>query len=211
MKKKVPDLSGGELQRVAVAAAALREADLYLFDEPSSYNDVYQRLAVSRVIRSIADRGKSVLVVEHDLAFLDYVTDYVQVIYGEPGVYGVVSGLYSSRTGINSLLEGYLPQENIRFRDHPVSFGDRSIVETVESEEKIATYGRMKKRFTGFRMTIEGGSLTRGSILGIVGAEAQRGRGHHNREGRIQAAVPEGRLRRNRRGFLLDDSRAELR
>ncbi|HLQ20691.1 MAG TPA: ribosome biogenesis/translation initiation ATPase RLI, partial [Nitrososphaerales archaeon] len=172
MKKKVPDLSGGELQRVAVAAAALREADLYLFDEPSSYNDVYQRLAVSRVIRSIADRGKSVLVVEHDLAFLDYVTDYVQVIYGEPGVYGVVSGLYSSRTGINSLLEGYLPQENIRFRDHPVSFGDRSIVETVESEEKIATYGRMKKRFTGFRMTIEGGSLTRGSILGIVGANA---------------------------------------
>ena len=172
MKKKVPDLSGGELQRVAVAAAALREADLYLFDEPSSYNDVYQRLAVSRVIRSIADRGKSVLVVEHDLAFLDYVTDYVQVIYGEPGVYGVVSGLYSSRTGINSLLEGYLPQENIRFRDHPVSFGDRSVVETVESEEKIATYGRMKKRFTGFRMTIGGGSLTRGSILGIVGANA---------------------------------------
>ena len=172
MKKKVPDLSGGELQRVAVAAAALREADLYLFDEPSSYNDVYQRLAVSRVIRSIADRGKSVLVVEHDLAFLDYVTDYVQVIYGEPGVYGVVSGLYSSRTGINSLLEGYLPQENIRFREHPVSFGDRSVVETVESEEKIATYGRMKKRFTGFRMTIGGGSLTRGSILGIVGATA---------------------------------------
>ena len=172
MKKKVPDLSGGELQRVAVAAAALREADLYLFDEPSSYNDVYQRLAVSRVIRSIADRGKSVLVVEHDLAFLDYVTDYVQVIYGKPGVYGVVSGLYSSRTGINSLLEGYLPQENIRFRDHPVSFGERSVVETVESEEKIATYGRMKKRFTGFRMTIEGGSLTRGSILGIVGANA---------------------------------------
>ncbi|HLQ03817.1 MAG TPA: ribosome biogenesis/translation initiation ATPase RLI, partial [Nitrososphaerales archaeon] len=172
MKKKVPDLSGGELQRVAVAAAALREADLYLFDEPSSYNDVYQRLAVSRVIRSIAERGKSVLVVEHDLAFLDYVTDYVQVIYGEPGVYGVVSGLYSSRTGINSLLEGYLPQENIRFRDHPVSFGERSVVETVESEEKMATYGRIKKRFTGFRMTIEGGSLTRGSILGIVGANA---------------------------------------
>src|SRR5207245_8923174 len=69
-------------------------------------------------------------------------------------------------------LEGYLPQENIRFRDHPVSFGDRSVVETVESEEKIATYGRMKKRFTGFRMTIGGGSLTRGSILGIVGANA---------------------------------------
>src|SRR5207245_10173264 len=63
-------------------------------------------------------------------------------------------------------------KDDVRLRDHPVSFGDRSIVETVEAEEKIATYGRMKKRFTGFRMTIEGGSLTRGSIRGIVGANA---------------------------------------
>src|SRR5207245_10354227 len=120
----------------------------------------------------IEDSGKSEVVVVQDLGLRDYVTDNVQVIYGEPGVYGVVSGLYSSSTGITSLLEGYLPQENIRFRDHPVSFGDRCVVEAVESEEKRATYGRMKNRFTGFSMTIGGGSLTRGSILGIVGANA---------------------------------------
>ncbi len=172
MKKKVPELSGGELQRVAVAATTLKDADLYLFDEPSSYNDVYQRLAVSRLIRSVADRGKSVLVVEHDLAFLDYVTDYVQVIYGEPGVYGVISGLYSSRTGINSLLDGYLPQENIRFRDHPVSFSVRSIVETMEAGEEVARYEKIKKRFPGFHLTVEGGTLSQGTILGVVGANA---------------------------------------
>ncbi|MDA4121322.1 MAG: ATP-binding cassette domain-containing protein, partial [Thaumarchaeota archaeon] len=108
LDKKVPDLSGGELQRVAVAAAALKDADLYLFDEPSSYNDVYQRLAVSKLIGRLAESGKSVLVVEHDIAFLDYVTNYVQIIYGEPGAYGIVSGLYASRTGINALLDGYL-------------------------------------------------------------------------------------------------------
>ena len=67
LDKKVPDLSGGELQRVAVAVASLKEADLYLFDEPSSYNDVYQRLAVSILIWRIADGGKAVLVVEHDM------------------------------------------------------------------------------------------------------------------------------------------------
>src|SRR5207245_9366920 len=96
----------------------------------------------------IEDSGKSEVVVVQDLGLRDYVTDNVQVIYGEPGVYGVVSGLYSSSTGITSLLEGYLPQENIRFRDHPVSFGDRSVVETVESGEQIATYGRWKERVT---------------------------------------------------------------
>jgi ATP-binding cassette subfamily E protein 1 len=172
LKKKVPDLSGGELQRVAVAAAALKDADLYLFDEPSSYNDVYQRLAVSKLIGGIAASGKSVLVVEHDIAFLDYVTNYVQVIYGEPGAYGVVSGLYASRTGINALLDGYLPQENIRFRDHAVSFGQRAAGETVESEEVVAHYTKLAKWYPAFKLSVGEGMINRGTILGVVGANA---------------------------------------
>jgi len=172
LKKKVPDLSGGELQRVAVAAAALKDADLYLFDEPSSYNDVYQRLAVSRLITEIAESGKSVLVVEHDIAFLDYVTNYVQIIYGEPGAYGIVSGLYASRTGINALLDGYLPQENIRFRDHAVSFGQKAAGETVESEEVVAKYTKLTKSFPSFKLSVGAGMINRGTILGVVGANA---------------------------------------
>ena len=172
LKKKVPDLSGGELQRVAVAAAALKDAVLYLFDEPSSYNDVYQRLAVSRLIGGLAELGRSVLVVEHDLAFLDYVTDYVQVIYGEPGAYGIVSGLYASRTGINALLDGYLPQENVRFRDHAVSFGQRAAGETVESEEVVAKYSKLSKSFPSFKLSVEAGEINRGTIMGVVGANA---------------------------------------
>ena len=172
LKKNVPDLSGGELQRVAVAATALKEADLYLFDEPSSYNDVYQRLAVSKLITGIASAGKSVLVVEHDLAFLDYVTNFVQVIYGEPGAYGIVSGLYASRTGINALLDGYLPQENIRFRDHAVAFGARAAGETMESEDVVAKYTGLTKSYPSFNLTIEAGEIKRGTILGVVGANA---------------------------------------
>ena len=172
LRKKVPDLSGGELQRVAVAAAALKDADLYLFDEPSSYNDVYQRLAVSKLIGEIAASGKSVLVVEHDIAFLDYVTNYVQIIYGEPGAYGIVSGLYASRTGINALLDGYLPQENIRFRDHAVSFGQRAAGETVESEEVVAKYTKLSKSYPEFSMKVGAGQINSGTILGVVGANA---------------------------------------
>jgi ATP-binding cassette subfamily E protein 1 len=172
LSKNLPELSGGELQRVAVAATALREADLYLFDEPSSYNDVYQRLAVSKLIRRIATEGKAVLVVEHDMAFLDYVADYVQIIYGEPGAYGIVSGLYSSRTGINTLLDGYLPHENVRFRDHPVSFGLRSAGDVVLSEEQIASYSDLSKGYVGFQLEVKAGTLQSGTILGIVGANA---------------------------------------
>jgi ATP-binding cassette, sub-family E, member 1 len=172
LKKKVPDLSGGELQRVAVAVSTLKDAELYLYDEPSSYNDVYQRLAVSKLIRSVADRGREVLVVEHDMAFLDYVADYVQIIYGEPGAYGVVSGLYASRTGINALLDGFLPQENMRFRDQPVTFGFRTAVETVLSEEVAVRYSELVKKFGGFELKVEAGVLKRGTIVGAVGANA---------------------------------------
>jgi ATP-binding cassette subfamily E protein 1 len=172
LDKRVPDLSGGELQRVAVAAASLKDADLYLFDEPSSYNDVYQRLAVSKLIRGLADEGRSVLVVEHDIAFLDYVTDYVQIIYGEPGAYGIVSGLYASRTGINSLLDGYLPQENVRFRDQAVTFGQRAAGETAESEDVVAKYTDLSKSYKSFKLRAEGGQINGGTILGVVGANA---------------------------------------
>jgi ATP-binding cassette subfamily E protein 1 len=172
LSKPVPDLSGGELQRVAVATSSLKDADLYLFDEPSSYNDVYQRLAVTKLIRSLAERGKAVLVVEHDIAFLDYAADYVQVIYGEPGAYGIVSGLYASRTGINALLDGYLPQENIRFRDRAVSFGQRSTAETVESKEVVASYASLKKTYPEFQLEVSVGTVNQGTILGVVGANA---------------------------------------
>jgi ATP-binding cassette, sub-family E, member 1 len=172
MSKNVPDLSGGELQRVAVAVAALKDADIYLFDEPSSFNDVYQRLAVSRLIRQIAAMGKYVILVEHDMTFLDYASDFVQIIYGEPGVYGVVSALYPSRTGINALLEGMLPQENIRFRDRPVTFEAPTAMESQQSEEVVASYTDITKTFPGFSLQAKGGELTRGIVLGIIGANA---------------------------------------
>ena len=170
--KNVPDLSGGELQRVAVAVAAMKDADIYLFDEPSSYNDIYQRLAVSRLVRSIAAKDKYVVLVEHDITFLDYASDYVQIIYGEPGAYGVVSSLYPSRTGINSLLEGMLPQENIRFRDRAVTFETVTSMESQQSEEVIASYTDIAKTFPGFKLKAKGGELTRGVVLGIIGANA---------------------------------------
>ena len=90
---KLKELSGGELQRIAVAVAASKDVDFYFFDEPSSYNDVYQRAGVARVIHSLAKIGKSVMVVEHDLTLLDYLSDYIQVLYGVPAAYGIVAGV----------------------------------------------------------------------------------------------------------------------
>lgn len=123
-------LSGGELQRFAIAAVAVQVSDVYMFDEPSSYLDVKQRLTAASMIRQILQSGdgdrRYVLVVEHDLAVLDYLSDFICVLYGSPGAYGVVTMPHTVRTGINAFLAGYLTSENLRFRDHSLSFKVRS-------------------------------------------------------------------------------------
>merc|ERR1719238_1788443 len=65
---------------------------------------------------------KYVVVVEHDLAVLDYMSDYVCCLYGEPGGYGVVTKIASARNGINNFLAGYIPAENMRFRAEELTF-----------------------------------------------------------------------------------------
>ena len=61
--REVAKLSGGELQRVGIAAAALQSAEIYMFDEPSSYLDVRQRLNAARVIKSLLRTNRYVIVV----------------------------------------------------------------------------------------------------------------------------------------------------
>lgn len=51
--RNVGDLSGGELQRFAIAVVATQNAEIYMFDEPSSYLDVKQRLKAAQVVRSL--------------------------------------------------------------------------------------------------------------------------------------------------------------
>ena len=96
---------------------------MYIFDEPSSHLDVYQRIRAARSIRRLVEEGKAkVLVAEHDLAMLDYLSDEVYLVYGQPSTYGVVSHVHPTRGGINDYLGGYLPDENMRFRDDPIRF-----------------------------------------------------------------------------------------
>jgi ATP-binding cassette, sub-family E, member 1 len=173
LSRNVDELSGGELQRLAVMIAVSKEADYYFFDEPSSYNDVYQRLSVSRVIEELAGEGKSVMVVEHDLTLLDYLSDNIHVLYGEPGAYGITSSLRSTKIGINNFLEGYLPNENVRFREKSYKFDKTSSVQDLLLDVAVTSYSNLSKSFnSAFKLTVANGSLRKGEIIGLVGANA---------------------------------------
>ena len=169
--QNVKELSGGELQRLAIAVTSVKDADFYFFDEPSSYNDVYQRMGVARVIQSLAKTGKSVMVVEHDLTLLDYVSDLIEVLYGVSSAYGIVSGVLSTKVGINVFLDGYLPNENVRFRDKKFSF-DVSTTVGQFTGETIIKYPTLEKKYSTFSVTIEAGQVHKGEVLGILGANA---------------------------------------
>jgi ATP-binding cassette subfamily E protein 1 len=168
--RPIDKLSGGELQRVAIAATVMKEADVYFFDEPSSYLDIYQRVKVARQIKKLSE-DKMVMVIEHDLAILDFLADNVNVIYGSEGAYGVFTQSRQVRTAINVYLDGYLPEENIRFRDRPIEFF-ASPPRGKWKTANLVEYDEITKDFTGFKLTVEPGAVKIGESVGIVGPNA---------------------------------------
>ncbi|MCC7550988.1 MAG: ribosome biogenesis/translation initiation ATPase RLI [Methanobacterium sp.] len=168
MKREIANLSGGELQRVAIAAAVLRKADFYYFDEPTSWLDVKQRLNAVQVIRELADEGKSILVIEHDLAALDAISDYVHILYGQPGGYGVVSHMRGVRVGINTYIGGYLREENVRFRKQPIEFHVRPPTAEIKTEA-LSSYSSLEKSYDGFHLEVEDGKVQHDEILTAFG------------------------------------------
>lgn len=169
VNKEITNLSGGELQRLALIVAMCREADVYYFDEPSSYLDINQRLNVSKAIRALSEE-KSVIVVEHDLALLDYLSDYVHILYGQPGVYGICTVPYGVRVGINLYLGGYLKEENVRFRKEAIVFDTAGKV--WKGEEILLGYPALRKQFEGFTFQGSEGEIHTGEVIGIIGPNA---------------------------------------
>ncbi|HID16678.1 TPA: ribosome biogenesis/translation initiation ATPase RLI, partial [Candidatus Bathyarchaeota archaeon] len=161
--------SGGELQRVAIAAAVSREADVYIFDEPSSHLDVSQRLGAAKAIRGLVEEGRTVLLAEHDLAMLDYLSDQVCLLYGKPGVYGIVSHVHGVRVGINIYLNGFIPDENMRFRDEAIRFHVKPPRVGYEKAEWKLEWKRMECAVGDFKLEAEEGEVGEGEIIGILG------------------------------------------
>jgi ATP-binding cassette subfamily E protein 1 len=169
LDRELDVLSGGELQRVAIATAIIREAAVYLFDEPSSFLDIYQRIRAARVIRKVAEKDKMVIATEHDLAVLDYMSDDIFILYGEPDVYGIVSNVHTVREGINIYINGYIPDENIRFRETPIVFHEKPPYEQTGQTTPLLSWTRIVKDYGDFRLEVEKGKIGMGEVVGILG------------------------------------------
>ncbi len=164
----IKKVSGGELQRVAIAATVMKKANLYIFDEPTSYLDIKQRIRVSKFIRELADPETAVLVIEHDLIILDYITDMTHIMYGREGRYGVVSLPKTTRSGINIFLDGYLRDENVRFRDAPIKFEAKPPIQKA-SKALQTSWAAITAKLGKFSLSAAEGSIHKNDVVGIVG------------------------------------------
>jgi len=170
--RDISELSGGELQRVAIAACAMREADFYFFDEVTPYLDIFQRIRMARMIKRMGE-AKNIMVVEHDLAILDLLADVVHVAYGEPGGYGVITRPKGVRVGINEYLRGYLPEENIRIRPTPIEFEVKA-PRPQKDVEALTAFPEFSKTLGTFRLDVKGGELRKREVVGVVGPQRHR-------------------------------------
>ncbi len=181
-------LSGGELQRLLCWITVSRDADVYIFDEPSNFLDVKQRLEVSKLIRSLINSNKYVLVIEHDLSMLDYIADELYIVFGKPSAYGIVSKPLTPLEGINMYLSGYISSQNIRFRDEEFNLKPASEISEIpntslivnplvknEDKDKVEltvnsiSYTKSEITFPNFILDIPSGSINLDSLNVVLG------------------------------------------
>jgi ATP-binding cassette subfamily E protein 1 len=164
----IANISGGELQRVAIAATVLKKANVYIFDEPSSYLDIKQRIKVSKFIKSLADDETAVLVVEHDLIILDYMTDTIHIMFGKPGVYGIVSLPKVTRNGINIYMDGYMRDMNMRFRGYSLKFDPRPPI-SKDGLSILTSWNTIQTKLGDFRLLAKRGTIHKKASVGVLG------------------------------------------
>jgi ATP-binding cassette subfamily E protein 1 len=138
-ERDISELSGGELQRFAMLIVMIQKAQVYIFDEPTSYLDVKQRIKAAKLVRGLQTPDNYIILVEHDLSILDYLSDFICVLYGEPAAYGVVTMPFTVREGINIFLAGFVPTENMRFREEELTFKISDTFEDMKMD-KVGAY-----------------------------------------------------------------------
>jgi ATP-binding cassette subfamily E protein 1 len=168
LQRNIKDVSGGELQRIAIAATVLKKANVYFFDEPTSYLDVKQRLKISKFIRDLADKNTAVMVIEHDLIILDYMTDFIHLMYGKETMYGICSHVKTTKLGINTYLSGYSKDENMRFRSKPIKFNKTQNLK-ITSEEILTDWPKIEKKLGKFKLSADEGTIHHDEAIGILG------------------------------------------
>jgi ATP-binding cassette subfamily E protein 1 len=168
---RLEKLSGGELQRVICLKTIISQNDVYIFDEPTNFLDIKQRLILSKMIRELSSSNNYIVIIDHDLSILDYVSDEVCIIYGVPSAYGILSVPMKNLIGLNTYLSGYVKSENVRFREEAF---DLKPINDVDNGKRLTNsqyiaYDGTIINYPNYELTIKPDYLYLSGINVIVG------------------------------------------
>jgi ATP-binding cassette, sub-family E, member 1 len=173
MNRQIEELSGGELQRFALSLSLIQKADVFLLDEFTSYLDIKQKIQAAKLIKEVMIKNNKTYIIttEHDLTIVDFLSDNICIVYGNSGAYGIVSLPYSVREGLNIFLSGFIPTENIRFRETVIDFSTLGITieNTIEHQGPLFNYDKLKKSFNNFILSIQPGKISKSEIVVLLG------------------------------------------
>ncbi|OIO28695.1 ribosome biogenesis/translation initiation ATPase RLI [Candidatus Micrarchaeota archaeon CG_4_10_14_0_2_um_filter_60_11] len=165
-KRKLSELSGGELQKVALTATLCKNREVYILDEPFAFLDyVYRIRLVDYLKTEFAEQ--SAIVVDHDISLLSYMCSQAHILYGHPGACGIVSQSYATDRGINMFLAGFIDPENVRFRDHGIAYKQYA-----EEKKKETAFTITPAKVTLGSFSVENTApvvLKQGEVIGVAG------------------------------------------
>ncbi len=168
LDRKIDELSGGELQKIIFIYSAYKDHDVFFVDEVTNYLDIYERLRISQFLLELKEKKDTVIVIDHDLLFLDSVSDLVHIVYGVPKAYGVFSYPIGVKDGINQYLDGFIKRENLKIRDKPIKLNIKPYTEYISGRE-ILSWENIKVKLGSFELYAEKGNIRENEIIGIVG------------------------------------------
>jgi len=164
LEKDIANLSGGELQKVAIVATILKNADVSFFDEPSSFLDIKQRFLFATNIQNVKNTN---IIIEHDLAILDYVSEFVHILFGQAHAYGICSHIKNTNVGINEFLQGFIKDENLKFRNYELNIEYTS--SQTKTKDVLFEYPAKKIQLGEFSLEYPEDKIYANQIIGILG------------------------------------------
>jgi len=97
LARPLGELSSGERQRVELAALMLRDAPLWMLDEPTAHLDLKHQIHCIQMLKSQAAHGRAIIMVLHDIQQAMVIADRLILIDGKGGVeYGEAKALFNS-------------------------------------------------------------------------------------------------------------------
>jgi len=167
-ERKIKELSGGELQKILFIIASLKEHDLLLIDEVTNYLDIYERVKISSHLLEMKEKGDTIVIIDHDLSFINSLADIIHIVYGVQKAYGVFSSPIGASDGINQYLSGFIRKENLRIRDKPIRLDIKPYTDKKIGKD-IVSWKNVYIKLDGFELIANEGSIREREIVGVIG------------------------------------------